>query len=264
LVSGASIEPSDIEGSVLDAVATDHLETLDASAQELAGLIVAPAVLGSGSAGSGGEELRLIGLQIDDPNGNGRLDDRWYAPRLRTEDCAVNVDAPPMPYAGASFIPGDPAEAFDGDTAFDTMEEMFDAETTVGIEVRLFDDAAQRDAFAATMVEFYGAMGDFECDFGEVGGGDGDGGMDSGAVSDMLVADMAEVELYDVGHPGVAYETSGMQGETLLSQYEVGERVLLAVSVSTPGLGSSDPGGSPDPALAHFAIDAELSAAGLT
>jgi hypothetical protein len=229
---------------------------------------VAPAVLGTGAGGSGGEDLRLVGLQVDDPNGNGRLDDRWYEPRLRTENCAVNVDAPPMPYASASFVPGDPAEEFGGSTSFDAMEEMLDAETTVGIEVRLFDDATQRDAYAAAIVELYGVMGDIECDFGDFGDEIEDaGGPDSESVTDMLMADIEEVELYDIGHPGYAFESDGMQGKALVSQYEVGERVLLIVSVSKPGLGSSSSGGSPDPALAHFAIDVELAqldAAGLT
>jgi hypothetical protein len=263
LEPGASVEPADIEGSVLDAVSADHRATLDTSAQELAGLLVAPVALAPA-----GDELRLVGLQVDDPNGNGRLDDRWYEPRLRTRDCAMDVDAPPVPYAAASFIPGDADEQFDGDTSFDAMEEMIDAETVVGIEVSLFDDATQRDALAATRVELYEAMGDFECDFGDFGDEVEDaGGPDAGEMADMLMGDMREVELYDVGFPGVAYETDGMQGTTLMTEYLVGDRVLLGVSVSTPGLGSDNPGGSPDPALLHLAIDAELaklSAAGLT
>jgi len=248
-------EPGTLTGSPLDAVEPDHAATFQGSRRELADLLLAPAAFPDG--------MRLAQLQVDDPNGTGRIDGRWYDPRLRTQDCAINVDTPPMPTAQAVFIPGDPAEKLAGDDLFASQDALLEAPLSLGIEIQMFDEATQRDGFAEVMIEFYRSMGDLECDAFGSGLGDGD------EVTDLLVADMTEVDLYDAGYPGFAFETDGLQGHALVSQYSVGDRLLLTVSVGAGGFGSSDAGevDEVDPQLARLAIQSQidkLAAAGFT
>jgi hypothetical protein len=238
-------EPGPLTGSPLDAVEPDHAATFQGSRRELADLLLPPAAVPDG--------MRLAQLNVDG---------RWYDPRLQTQDCAINVDTPPVPTADAVDIPGDPAEKLAGDDLFASQEALFEAPLSLGIGIQMFDEAAQRDGLAEVMIELYRSMGDLECNSfpSELG--------DTSGVTDLLLGDMTEVELYDTGFPGFAFETEGLQGHSLVNQYSIGDRVLLTVSVAAGGLGTSDAGeAEADPGLAHLAIQAQidkLAAAGLT
>jgi hypothetical protein len=251
-------EPGTLTGSALDAVESDHAATFEGPRRELAALVVSPAALL--------DEMRLALLQVDDPNGTGRVDGRWYEPRLRTQDCAINVDTPPVPSASAAFVPGDPTEKL-GDDTFAATQALIEAPRSVNIQILMFDEASQRDGLADVMIEFYRSMDDLECEAFPSGGGE---------LTDLLLGDMEEVSPYDTGFPSFAFESEGLRGRSLVSQYAVGDRVLLTVSVTTGGLGSADPDDpdadapdvpEPDPGLAHLAIQAQidkLEAAGFT
>lgn len=224
--------------SVLDVVGADGYE---AGEQTLLGLLAGPRAVGDG--------VRLGQVVVDDPNGTARVDGRWYPPRIQTSNCRFSVDNAPIPTAGAMFVPGDPDEGLSEDP-FEQLPELMGAPHTISVQVQLFDDAVQRDEFASTMEEFFAMLGDFECDVGGAPGL-GDGLFD-------LFGKATEVELYDVGVPGSSVQIDGLT-PAHISQYLVGETVLLTVSVSGGMFGAMRDTPPPDPAIARRAIDAQIA-----
>lgn len=237
----STTEPEASGSSALDVLEADKDATFEGPRRELADLIVAPGALG--------DRMQLAFLQVDDPNGTGRVDGRWYPPRVRNEDCAIRVDTPPVPSVAAAFVPGDPDEWL-GDGAFAGQNALLEAPLSVSIQALVFDDSSQRDGLADAMVEFYGTMGALECDALGSGGG---------AVS-AFVGDAVEVPVHETGFPGFAFQVDGFASKSLVSQYSVGERVLLTVAVSGDNLfsGTADRT-DPDPSLARRATEAELA-----
>ena len=244
------IEPEISGSSALDALDADNAATFEGPRRELADLIVAPGALG--------DDMQLARLEVDDPNETGRVDGRWYPPQVRTEDCAIRVDTPPMPSAAAAFIPGDP-DVLLGDNGFAGQQSLLEAPLSVSIQLQVFDDSSQRDGLADAMVEFYRTMGTLECEA-------------MGSVADDLTSELlgnaVEAPLHDTGYPGFAFEIDGLAANSLVSQYSVGERLLLTVVVSSGSLLSEEAQPSrPDASLARQAIEAEiarLEAKGLT
>lgn len=128
--------------SAVDFVSPERRSTLTTSAIELAGLLPSPDAIGA---------FHLGDLQVDDPNGDGRIDGNWYPPRVLRQECSAKVDAAPGPYAVAVYVPGsetlgkaDPTAAF----------SLLSAAIAVQVQVQVFDDASQRDAYLDATVEF--------------------------------------------------------------------------------------------------------------
>jgi hypothetical protein len=236
------VESAATGSSALDALDADFDATFAGPRRDLADLIIPPTAVGGG--------LRLAALEVDDPNGTGHIDGRWYPPQVRNEDCSIKVDTPPIPTAAAVLVPGDPDELL-SDDPFAGPRDLLEAPFTVGIQAQLFDEPSQRDGLAGAMVEFYETMGDLQC---EQMGSAGE------QVGESLVGEAESVPPYDTGFPGAAFEAESLLATSLVSQYAVGDRVLLTVTVSgNNGLSNEDDRTAPDPALAHVAIDAEIA-----
>lgn len=242
-VLSSPVVVADVSGaSALDAVAADELASYDESEQKLAALIISPHALD--------EDLQLVALQIDDPNGTGRIDGRWYPPRVLRNECAINVDQAPLPTAATAFIPGDPDTLFGG-ASMDTPGAILRASYTVSITVQLFDEPSQRAELISTMGEFYDAMGEgLECDsIGATGGN----------LTDALLGDFERFEPIDVGYPGYGIETNSMTGHGRANVYSIGDRVLLTVAINEPSDLLDAEGPSLDASLARRVILAEIA-----
>ena len=128
--------------SAVDSLTDQRRAELDPTSTLLAGMLPSPDGFGA---------FRLAFLQVDDPNGDGRIGEFWYPPRILQQECSAKVDAAPGPVAVANYVPGSGALGESDQMAtFDVMS----AAVTVGVQIQLFDDADQRDAYLATTVEF--------------------------------------------------------------------------------------------------------------
>lgn len=173
-------------------------------ATKLAGLLPSPDGFGS---------FRLASLQVDDPNGDGRIGEYWYPPRVLRQDCSAKVDAAPGPFATANYVPGaGPLGASKPADGFDLMSSA----VTVGVQLQVFDDATQRDAYLATTLEFHRDP-TFTC-----GGQQGS------------VQTYRESQLTSAGVAVIVFEAEpAMFGGGVRAYSAVGDRVLLVVSVSS-------------------------------
>jgi hypothetical protein len=240
--------PRIVEGSsAMDGLQPAKRSEYESSEHALGELVVAPSAVS--------DEITLGALEIDDPNGNGRIDDRWYPPRVRESDCAVNVDLAPVPTVAVAFIPGDPTEPLD-DSAFGGSMALLEAPYKVAITVQLFDEASQRDALAETMQEFWATWDEgLDCE-----------GFGPGSGPAQLLGDLEAVDPVATEYPAVDIESgNGLMGRTTAGLYSVGDRVLLTVALTEGGPGSED-GAGPDSTLLERAVHAQiaqLEAAGL-
>ncbi|CAN5608022.1 hypothetical protein BH24ACT5_BH24ACT5_13990 [soil metagenome] len=130
--------------SVLEAMEPDVTARFDDSMRSLAGLVVGPREVGN---------YRLVSFASNDPNGNGRIDGRWYEPRIRTGDCSIEVDSAPIPTVEATFIRGNPVDPLSGDDLFANTQALMQTERSIGIRIQVFDDVGQRDAMALVMID---------------------------------------------------------------------------------------------------------------
>lgn len=188
--------------SILDVLPEDQVTSLADGERYLVGLAASPSELP--------EALRVVSVQVDDPNGDTRIGDRWYEPRLRIDDCAFQTDQAPIPFARVTYVPGDANDSTSSDP-FATLEAPF----SFGIEIMLFDTTLQRDAFAQVMRE--ATFLELDC-FGE---------------GSALVPEAVEEPPIEVGYPGFGFATESPFGQGLGYQYDVGERVLLRVGANT-------------------------------
>lgn len=195
------------ESAVVRPAATEY----DEGEQILVDLMIAPSELSA--------QYRQTILQVDDPNGNARIDDRWYEPRLITEDCAYRTDVAPVPSVGASFVPGDPALSTTN-SPFEAMQ----ADHSVSIQIHLFDDSEQRDQFSAVVKEAYTYQSTWDCEF----------------LASMFDADL--VDAPDIGYPGFGVRDAGLVGASYQFQYDVGERTVLIASIGAPEQDEVDSG----------------------
>lgn len=191
--------------SSLDVIGSDVLDGLDDSQRAIAALVVSPHDLG--------DALRIGQLQVDDPNGNGRIDGRWYPPRVQEADCSIRVDNAPIPTVGAAFVPGDPDTAIDTDQ-FASLEVLTEAAYTVSVSIQLFDDATQRDEMAATMRAFYDAAND------------------GSSCATGFLGDLTYIDPIETGYPAFALSSDGLLAAGTTGMYSVGDRVLLTVAVA--------------------------------
>lgn len=195
-----------VGASALDVVGDEVLGGLDDSERSIAALVVSPHDLG--------DALRIAQLQVDDPNGTGRIDGRWYPPRVQEADCSIRVDNAPIPTVGVAFIPGDPDEAI-GTDQFESLEALTEAPYSVSVTVQLFDDASQRDEMASTMRDFFEAA------------------TDESSCATGFLGDLTDVDPIETGYPAIALHTDGfIGGGSTTGLYSVGDRVLLTVAVS--------------------------------
>ncbi|HAM23428.1 MAG TPA: hypothetical protein DCQ04_14435 [Actinobacteria bacterium] len=193
-----------VERSALNSLTAQRQSELTPVGTGLAGLLPSPDGFGA---------FRLASLQVDDPNGNGRIGEYWYPPRVLRGECSAKIDAAPGPVAAANYVPGsgplgpsNPTDAF----------ELMSSAVTVSVQVQVFDDAAQRDSYLATTVEFYRDPS-FTC-----------GGQQSS------VQTFRESTLSTSGAAAVVFEAQPAIFGTGVSSYAaVGDRVLLVVSVSS-------------------------------
>jgi hypothetical protein len=223
-----SLEEADSALAALSPTADSEYE---GSRKELAELLIAPARVG---------EFRLIGLVADDPNGNGRIDGRWYPPRLRTGNCQLQVDAAPIPSATATFAPGAPNTQMPENT-FALTNLTMKADVVIGVGVQLFDDATQREEYVQAMREFYADSWTMGCENS----------------ADPPDDRLEEVDAHPSDYPSFSF--AGRLGFNLMrvSHYSVGDRVLLTVTAQAGILARKKEVPSDD--IAAAAIDAEIA-----
>jgi hypothetical protein len=231
--SGAVETPTTRGGSVLDVLDQEDLADHPVNELPLLELVTAPVVFDDG--------LRVATVQVDDPNRNGRVDGRWYPPRVVVDECQIKTDQAPMPTASASYIPGDPDDGPLGQLA--AADAMLDAPYSIGVTVQLFDTAEQRDGMAATMKEF----------FETVKGGDLDCGLDG------LFGDVQWVEPVDVGHPAFGVRSEPLISKTTSYLYSIGTRILLTVGQSLGPIAQDDAGKGPADGLLERTVRAEVA-----
>lgn len=193
-----------VDRSALDSLTEGRRSELAPGATRLVELLPSPDGFGS---------FRLALLQVDDPNGDGRIGEYWYPPRILRQQCSTKVDAAPGPFALASYVPGSgPLEDTGPGAGFDVMS----AAVAVAVQVQLFDDASQRDAYLATTLAFFRDP-TFTC-----------GG------NTASVQTYRESTLSSAGVPAIVFEAEPAIFGTGVSAYAtVGDRVLLTVSVSS-------------------------------
>lgn len=132
-----------VDRSAVDALTDERRNQLGETETELVALLPSPDAFGS---------FRLASLQLDDPNGDGRIGPYWYPPRVLRQECSAKIDAAPGPFAAANYIPGTGQLGDEDQTvAFDLMSSAL----AVGVQVQLFDAASQRDEYLATTLAFY-------------------------------------------------------------------------------------------------------------
>ena len=137
----------------------------------------------------------------------------WYPPRVLRQECAAKVDAAPDPFALASYVPGEGAL---GDTDQMVALDLMSSAVVVGVQVQLFDEAEQRDAYLATTLDFYRDP-TFTC-----------GGQKTS------VQTFRESELRTERVTAVVLEAkSALLGGGVRGYAAVGDRILLVVSVSS-------------------------------
>jgi len=220
--------------SVLELLDSKDLAEFDESERVLLELIVPPTAFDDG--------LRLAVVQVDDPNGNGRIDDRWYPPRVVLDECSIKTDQAPMPRAAASYVPGDPDE--EPANQLEASQMLMQAPFTIGVTIQVFDTAEQRDGMADTMAEFYET----------VQGGDLDCGLSG------LFGDVEQVEAFDAGHPGFGFVTEQMLGGAATTLfYSIGDRLLLTIGLSDGGPLAEDDAEGPADDLFERAVDAQVA-----
>lgn len=190
--------------SAVDSLTAQGRSELGPVATVLAGLLPSPDGFGS---------FRLAHLQVEDPNGDGRIGEYWYPPRVLRQECSAKVDAAPGPFAVATYVPGAGSLAeTDPMVAFDVMSSA----VAVGAQVQVFDDASQRDAYLATTLAFYRDPS-FTC-----------GGKESS------VQTFRETTLRHAGVAAVVFEAEpDLFGGGVRAYVAVGDRALLVVSVSS-------------------------------
>lgn len=161
-------------------------------------------------------EFALAGVIVDDPNGTGRIEGRWYPPRIKRSDCATSIDSAPIPTVAASYVPGRPTEVFSGESIGITTE-VVGAEEIVNITIQLFDEASQRDEMFAVVDEQYRTGFQVDCALG---------GMQDlvDAVPLDAIAGQPDSSVYEVAQIGFnGFVVLAPIGDRLLLQLGVGE-----------------------------------------
>jgi hypothetical protein len=148
-------------GSILELVSVGQLEQWGTSGQEIADLLLPPASLG---------QYRVAAMSVDDPNGDGRIGDRWYPPRVRSGDCSISIDAAPIPSAGVTYVPGRPTTVWSGARA-GQLEAITESDVMINVGVFVFDDSVQRDAYRDAMLELYESEFRAQCGASSSGAG---------------------------------------------------------------------------------------------
>jgi hypothetical protein len=216
------------ETSALDALEVDFGKTFEGTEHDLATMLIGPRSVG---------EYQLVAMAVDDPNGTGKIDGRWYPPRLVGDCMGLKVDTAPMPSASASFVPGDPDIRL-GNDRFEGAKAAMTSPHTVTIAVQVFDDATQRDAFAATTEEFYSSGETMGC---------------------AIIGEMKTVSAYDIGYPAYAVAGRFLVTPAALTQYRIGDRVLMTAGVQLGLMRKDGANDEVDASIAYAAIDAEVT-----
>lgn len=204
----AAFRPGEVadhaERSAVDSLSADRRSGLDSSASTLAALLPSPEAFG---------DFRLALLQVDDPNGDGRIGGNWYPPRVLRQDCSAKVDSAPFPFAIANYLPGEGELDQSGPmTGFDVLRSAL----SIGVQVFVFDDASQRDDYLAATVEFLRDP-TFSC----------------GSSTGASVQTFRETELRTVDGVALVFEAeTAVFGGGVTSYLAVGDRLLLGVSVA--------------------------------
>lgn len=200
-------DPSHVEQSAVDSLSERRRSELRATETLLGGALPSPDGFGS---------FRLAAFNVDDPNGDGRIGEFWYAPRVLRRECSAKVDAAPGPFAAANYVPGagelgetDPMSGF----------ALMESPIVVGVQVQVFDEAAQRDAWLETTTEFFRDP-TFPC-----------GGKESSVQTyreTELRTERADVLVFE---DDTAWFGGGVTAFTA-----VGDRILLTLSVGNDGV----------------------------
>jgi len=201
---GPGQDQTHAQRSALDSLTESRQSELDDSETVLGALLPSPDGFGS---------FRLADLQLNDPNGDGRIDGNWYPPRVLREECSTKVDSPPGPAAEAIYVPGGGDL---GDANPMAVLEAIGAALVVTVQVQVFDEAAQRDGFLQANNAFYRDPA-FTCGGRET---TVQSFLESEVGTDQLTAVVFELEEPLIGSGATAWAA-------------VGDRVLLAVSVAS-------------------------------
>jgi len=197
-------DPSHTQWSALDSLTQSRQSQLDQSETVLGALLPSPDGFGS---------FRLSTFQVDDPNGDGRIDGNWYPPRVLRQECSAKVDGPPGPFAVANYMPG---EGDLGEANPMAVMDAIGAAMVVGVQVQVFDEAAQRDGWFQANNDFYRDP-TFTC-----------GGRE------ITVQSYRESELETETLTAVVFELDdAFFGRGATAWAAVGDRVLLSVSVGS-------------------------------
>lgn len=188
---------------------------------------------------------RLVQLVVDDPNGDGRVGEFWYPPRVLERNCSISLDQAPAPTVSGIYVVGDP-QTPPGD-GFGALGALADAPSNLGISIIVLDTEQQRDELLEPLLTTTAGIGGLECDFGqqfdelgEILGADGDDlpplPGEFGAMFDSMFPDVDEFEPYDAGVPGWGFSFDGLlvTGETVV--YAVGDRVILTLANVRTGI----------------------------
>lgn len=220
------------DASLADALTTAARSDLTVTEAELVEIVVGPQALS--------EEYRVAGFTVDDPNGTGRVDDRWYPPRIVSTESSSQVDSAPVPTVAAGFVPGDPRTPIDAGDGLEAQRDLLEASQQLSISVFVLDDAEQRDQLSSVMLDSY------------------DGGDDADSFAREMFGNPERSPAYPAGYPGTSMEIDVFGSRNVFHQYDVGERVILVVAISAGGL-LSENREELDESLAHDAIEAQVA-----
>ncbi|MCP3883320.1 MAG: hypothetical protein GY701_33695 [Sulfitobacter sp.] len=228
-------------GSVLDYLDPTEAADYQGARAELAGLLLLP----TGIPG----DHHLNTLNVDDPNGTGRIDQFWYPPRLLRRDCRIEVDTAPIPSATATYTPGRASETITSNGIAQQFE-ILEAPYLLGISIQTLDSPDQRDALAETMIEFYQQLASLDC-----------GSTEAETVAGAMLGPTTEIDAPDTGYPAFAAELQNIFATTLTYQYAVGDHILLTITLQ-PGAAHQIINGEETPldrAIATAAINSQIA-----
>ena len=229
-----SVEPTD--GSVLDWLPPEETIGYTDGERYLASLAVSPSEFA--------DPLRTSLVQIDDPNGNARIEGRWYEPRIIEEDCAFKTDQAPIPFVRAVYLPGEPSQS----TTRDQFAAL-QAPMVFGLELSLFDSREQRDSFAEILREATFFADQMQCSMFEDGGDD---------LASELFPSVEEIPAPEIGYPGFGIRLDSTFQAGFAYQYSVGEWALLKVSVASVAMEEGESKEPPTPAMIEPFLNSQI------
>jgi len=179
---------------------------------------------------------RLANAQVIDPNGDGRVGQYWYPPRLLGDSsglgCHIELDVPPVPIVAGWYIEGDPTTP--PSRQVERTIEIMDANSTLFVQITILDTREQRDAFLRGQLEFAGASSEGACGFVSLEETFGVGS-DFDVFEDLGSGVFPELLTFEPSDTGYAawgiFRSGGLAGDGERRLYAVGNRLLVDVDI---------------------------------